>query len=192
MILKRGYHALRYDPEVKAGKEVTKSEHRQEEKKLQNEAKEFDEQVHADHQPQQVSKQRARRVPMARKTAAALLASAASASVTEAAYSRQPALSEKSLAVITTGVDSGDWKFMMVCTILILFATAWMVNSCQRAAPVRVEVRVDVKHAMTQSMVTYSSLRGAANPRFTPIGEQEQGVWRDGVRETGPSKMRGG
>ena len=38
MVLKRGYHSLRYDPDFTAGKKVTKGEHKDNNGKLKMEA----------------------------------------------------------------------------------------------------------------------------------------------------------
>ena len=145
----------------------------QDEKKLQAEAKEFEEK--ADTGRVQASGARTRRVPIARKTAAALVATAA-ASAAEAAECGQL------VAWQQRAESNDDWKWMLVGTILVIYAVAWMVHSF-RKPNVAVEIRASNRSVMTQSMVTYTSLRGAATPRFTPLAEDLQGVWRDGLRD---------
>ena len=136
-------------------------------------ATEFEEK--ADTGRVQASGARTRRVPIARKTAAALVATAA-ASAAEATECGQ-------LVAWQQRVESNDdWKWMLVGTILVIYALAWMVHSF-RKPNVAVEIRASNRSVMTQSMVTYTSLRGAAAPRFTPLAEDLQGVWRDGLRD---------
>ena len=70
----------------------------------------------------------------------------------------------------------GKWNFglvlLMVNVILLVINTLWC--SCTSRCRRRIVEKRDV---MMQSMTTYTSLRGNAHPRFTPLGEAAHGAW---------------
>ena len=104
--------------------------------------------------------------------AALLLVMAASAAV--AGSTGTPSTAEAWHA-LDGGGDRG-WCTLMF-TALVLLGVAWLMRAMMTQP-----IKVEVADAMTQSQVTYTSPRQAATPRFAPLAEYEQGVWRDGSR----------
>ena len=131
---------------------------------------------------------------MARKNAVALVLTYMAGS-SEAASHLVRQGKEMVVAVVNEPVI--DWWWTMVFTLLLIYAAVWMAhimkswsvvkrpdNDSQYSQPAQQpSTCMMMMQAQTQSQVTYTSVRHAAQPRFHVLTDREQGVWRDGMKQ---------
>ena len=158
-VRRKGFHALKFDGEVKAGKKQTQQERRQHQQELDE---------YANQKKRTWSGPR----PGKKTLAAALLAEAAEG-VAAAAADSCTALATRAEHFCDEGYST--WTLLKVMMLgvaigmMLMAACPWWTKG-------------DLKRGEKRSVKTQSQTRYAwdrSEPRFVPLAERDQGVWLD-------------
>jgi len=186
-ILRRAWHALRWDPEFTAGKKVTMKERMAREKELDDAAEDAADAFAADDVSGTIQHVSSKVVRRRTKYAKEVAATIAAMSVPGAAGDPMAPVSNQLATNVARSYIKNYDKNEMILALLLLFtlvtgivlgillATACGALGRKRRTRSYEEREVHVRDMMVQSQCTYTQHR--TTPRFTVLHEAGQGAW---------------
>ena len=186
-ILRRAWHALRWDPEFTAGKKVTMKERMAREKELDDAAEGAADAFAADDVSGTIQHVSSKVVRRRTKYAKEVAATIAAKSVPGAAGDPMAPVSNQLATNVARSYIKNYDKNEMILALLLLFtlvtgivlgillATACGALCRKRRTRSYEEREVHVRDMMVQSQCTYTQHR--TTPRFTVLHEAGQGAW---------------